>query len=331
MELSPLQAVPSFVLTPCNVPFCAHPSQASVGAAARAPATAMALSKLSGDEQGIILGQLCNALEPRLAWYFSSASSELRALLTPTLRQQLRADHEAAAALCRKVGTSCKKLREKTNVCWYNRGLSAADLTTLGTLGSVLPALRHLTLSESLLEDLTLRESSAGPDGVQRLAEGLGAGALPAVTLFATDGMHVGDAGASALAAALGRSAMPRLKLLNLTSASIGDAALVALALALRRLPALESLRLSYNPLGDEGLAALVVPPPTTGALSPPIVVLTMLKRLILRSTQITDTGCATLASALDSGALPALDWLNLDGIPASVAAIATCMRLATR
>ena len=29
----------------------------------------MALSKLSGDEQGIILGQLCNTLEPRLAFY----------------------------------------------------------------------------------------------------------------------------------------------------------------------------------------------------------------------------------------------------------------------
>ena len=33
---------------------------------------AMALSKLSGDEQGIILGQLCNTLEPRLAVYFLS-------------------------------------------------------------------------------------------------------------------------------------------------------------------------------------------------------------------------------------------------------------------
>ena len=41
---------------------------------------AMALSKLSADEQGIILGQLCNALEPRLAVYFSSANSGLRML-----------------------------------------------------------------------------------------------------------------------------------------------------------------------------------------------------------------------------------------------------------
>ena len=52
----------------------------------------MALSKLSGDEQGIILGQLRNTLEPRLAMYFSSANKELRALLTPSVQQQLRTD-----------------------------------------------------------------------------------------------------------------------------------------------------------------------------------------------------------------------------------------------
>ena len=45
-------------------------------AAERARAAAMAFSKLSGDEQGIILGQLRNALEPRLVMYFSSASKE---------------------------------------------------------------------------------------------------------------------------------------------------------------------------------------------------------------------------------------------------------------
>ena len=286
----------------------------------RAPRAAMALSKLSGDEQGIIFSQLCNALDPGVAVNFGSTGSELRAL-TQALLLQLRADHEMAAALCRKVGMrSCKELREAKSVYWRCKGLSSDDLATLGTLGLVLPA----------LEDLRLFEPTA-VDGVQRLAEGLGAGALPAVTFLSLSSMHIGNAGASALVAALGRGALPRLKTLHLNNTGIGDAALVALALALRRLPALESLRLSYNPLGDEGLAALVVPPPTTGALSPPIVVLTMLKRLILRSTQITDTGCATLASALDSGALPALDWLNLDGIPASVAAIATCMRLATR
>ena len=72
----------------------------------------MALSKLSSDEQGIILRQLLNTLEPRLAMYFSSASKELRALLTPAVQQQLRTDYGEATALCLKMGMrDCKELR----------------------------------------------------------------------------------------------------------------------------------------------------------------------------------------------------------------------------
>jgi hypothetical protein len=275
----------------------------------------MALSKLSGDEQGIILGQLRNTLEPRLVMYFSSASSELRPLLTPALRQQLRDDHEVAAALCVKMGMrSCKELREAAVVDWCDKGLSAADLATLGLLGSVLPALELLTLNET--------SGSAGLDGVQRLAEGLVAGALPAVTELGIVNMHVGDAGASALAAALDRGALPRLKVLNLMGADIGDAALVALAPALRRRPALEDLWLLGNPFGDEGLAALVAPPPPADTPPLPAGAPKKLRVLDLDETQVSDAGCAALAAALDSGALPALEVLSLDDIPASAAAI---------
>ena len=181
----------------------------------------------------------------------------------------------------------------------------------LGTLGSLLPALEELYLID---------EPAAGPDGVQQLAEKLGAGALPAANYLVIMSTHLGDAGASALAAALGRGALPRLKNLHLIGNAIGDAGLVALAPALRRLPALEALSLSGNPFGDEGLAALVAPPPPAGA-PPPTGVLTKLERLILSETQINDAGCAALASALDSGALPKLGTLNLAGIPASLAA----------
>ena len=279
----------------------------------------MALSKLSGDEQGIILGQLCNTLEPRLAVYFSSASSELQVLLTPALRQQLRADYETAAVLCHKVGMQgCKELREAKHVRWVSKGLSAADLATLGTLGSVLPALCSLSLCES--------SDAAVPDGAQRLAEGLNAGALPAVSYLDLD-IHVGDAGASALAAALGRGALPRLEFLSLSNASMGDAGLVALAPALRRLPALEQLYLLNNPFGDEGLAALLAPPVPAGAPPPTTGGLTKLKVLLLSYTEVTEAGCAALASALDSGALPALERLNLIGIPASAAAKAAVGR----
>ena len=164
--------------------------------------------------------------------------------------------------------------------------------------------------------------------GAQRLAAGLGAGALPAMTLLAIC-MHVGDAGASALAAALGRGALPRLKILALTNAGIGDAGLVALAPALRRLPALKQLLFPGNPLGDEGLAALVAPPPPAGA--PPTTTggLTKLKRLAsldLNDTQVSDAGCATLASVLDK--LPALKRLYLERTPASVEAKATVGRV---
>ena len=275
----------------------------------------MALSKLSGDEQRIVFVQLCNVLEPRLAVYLSSASNELRTA-TQALLQQLKIDHEAAAALCCKAGLqSCKELREAKEVYWYNKCLSSTDLALLGTLGSVLPA----------LDKLDLYERPACSDGVQRLAEGLGAGALPAVT-WLNLGMPVGDAGASALAAALGRGALPRLQCFGIDD-GIGDAGLVALAPALRRLPALEILAFDRNPIGDEGLAALVAPPPPAGAPPPTTGVLTRLKGLQLRDTQITDAGCATLAAAINSGALPALERVFLEGIPASAAAKAAACR----
>ena len=278
----------------------------------------MALSKLSGDEQGIILGQLLNALEPCLAVYFSSASSELRVLLTPALRQQLKADHEAAAALCHKIRMGCmmgccKGLREAKEVDCIENGLSAADLAMLGRLGTVLPALDSLSIWQF--------SGAAGPDGVQRLAEGLVAGALPAMTYLAFNGMHVGNEGASAFAAPLGRGALPRLKTLLLTCSGIGDAGLVALAPALRRLPALVCLSLGNNPLGDDGIAALVAPPPPVDALPPPTGGLKKLMELALNYTQITDAGCAALAATLNSGALPALKDLSLVAIPASNAA----------
>ena len=296
----------------------------------QADAAPPTLLSLSGDEHRSIFTQLCNVLEPRVAVAFSSASQELRAL-TQALLQPLRAAHEAAAALCHKVGRmlyqestcasrnslqlrcsvrSCKGLAARGVISWDNKGLTAADLELLGTLGSVLPALERLTLSNI----------SAGPDGVQRLAEGLGAGALPAVTKLHLEGIHVGDAGASALTAALGRGALPRLEFLCLSHAAIGDAGLAALAPALRRLPALETLDLQGNPIAF--VALLVAPPPPgefLGGLR-----LTKLKQLILNNTQITDAGCAALAAALDCDALPALKTLQLYGIPASAAAKAT-------
>ena len=277
----------------------------------------MALSALSGDEQGILFVQLCNVLDPGIAVAFGSTNSELWAL-TQAERQQLKADYEVAAAQATALGIalmrpfkelSCKELREAKAV--YSRSsLTEAELSLLGTLGSALVALEKLDL-----------RGEAGPDGVQRLAEKLGAGALPAVTWLNLDNTHVGDAGASALAAALGRGAMPQLEHLALRDTDLCDAGLVALAPALRRRPALEWLGLYGNMFGDEGLAALVAPPPPAGAPPPTTGGLAKLKEFDLGGTQITDAGCATLTGVLNSGALPVLETLYLSGTPASATA----------
>ena len=265
------------------------------------------LCTLGDDLLCVVFEGLRNPLEPRFAVDFSSANRGLWAV-TQALRQQLKAEYEAAAALCLKVGMrSCKELREAKEVYWDNTGLSAADLALLGTLGLVLPALKWLVMSET-------SAGAAGPDGVQRLVEGLDTGALPAVNGVLFVNIHVGDAGSSALAAALSRGALPQLKVLLLGGTGIGDAGLVTLAPALRRLPALDLLDLNGNPFGDEGLAALVAPSPPAGAPSPPIRGLTELRQLDLSRTQVTDAGCATIYSALDRGALPALRELHIFG-----------------
>jgi len=82
------------------------------------------------------------------------------------------------------------------------------------------------------------------------------------------------------------------------------------------------ALNLDGNPLGDEGLAALVAPPPPPAGAPPPTTGgLAKLRLLRLNDTQIADAGCAALAAALDGGALPALDGLGLFGTRASAAA----------
>ena len=249
-----------------------------------------AMSKLSEDQHRSIFGHLCNALDPRAAMDFSSASFGLWAL-TEDLRQQLRSEHEAMAALCLEVGLrSCKELREAPRL-WLRR--------------------KNLVwLCKGHEPGLCIGESAA----MQRLFKGLGVGALPALTTLhlesdmgGRDDPRLGDVGAAALAAALGRDALPRLESLDLHAAAIGDAGLVALAPGLRRLPGLEQLSLNFNPFGDEGLAALVAPPLPAGAR-----VLTKLKELNLEGSQVSDVGCAALAAALDSGALPALQKIRL-------------------
>ena len=112
------------------------------------------LDALPDEIQQVIFGQLCNALDPRSAVAYSSASKGLREPMqrvgegaSKSLLQQLKEENAAAAALCRKVRVrSCKALREAKEIKWLNKGLSATDLATLGKLTPVLPALERLSL-----------------------------------------------------------------------------------------------------------------------------------------------------------------------------------------
>ena len=306
-------------------------------------AVRMALIVLSDDELTSIFSRLCNPLRPCDAVDFGSANHGLW-VLTKELRQQLKEWHETAAALGCKIHLQtllhggeaavrmrkCRALRQMLCAMWVDVGLSATDLTTLATLSSVMPALVELRLIENL------PTGKSGPDGVQLLATGLGAGALPALTLLQLDNMYVGNAGASALGAAVSCGALPRLEKLLLDTNGIGDAGLIALAPALRGRPALQQLLLVHNPIGDEGLAALVAPPPPppppppTGVLLPPTEVLMKLKELTLSYTQISDAGCAALAAAFDRGALPECNLLNMGGNSAGAAAKANLVRALT-
>ena len=317
-----------------------RPDQAhALGSGPSLEAIGLAFLKLSEDEVRNVFKQAWNLLEPHTAVNFSSVSKGLWAS-TEVLRQQLRAAHEATAALCLKGLTRCKvspgfaidkrdELNDNGSTTRQGQGLSAAELATLGTLLSLLPALKSLHLLEGaplegVRDTLHLQWRHAAPpsnDGMQQLAEGLVAGALPSVDRIVLMNTHVGDAGALALAAALGRGALRRLKYLKLENAAISDAGLIALTPALRRLPALVTLALPINPLGDEGFAALLAPPPLADATSPPTGGLTQLWHLDLSSTQVSDAGCAALVAAVNYGALPALGLPELFGIPASFAA----------
>ena len=90
------------------------------------------LDALPDEMQQVVFGQLCNALDPRSAVAYSSASKGLRELMQrvgegagKSPLQQLKEENAAAAALCRKLkARSCKTLREASHVKLRNQDLS---------------------------------------------------------------------------------------------------------------------------------------------------------------------------------------------------------------
>ena len=133
------------------------------------------------------------------------------------------------------------------------------------------------------------------------------AAACPCCALSVSFDAQAGLQGATALASSLTKRALPSLLWLELDKNELGDAELAALAPALRQLPKLKVLWLDGNNITDRGLASLLAPG-----------VLPSLEQLYLQDCWVTDEGCATLASALRSGALPSLIVLGLYGNLAS-------------
>ena len=212
---------------------------------------------------------------------------------------------QQAAALAASCGLTCEKLRAQSTLqlgVAINRPLTLAHWRTLGTLARCrsLPSLQRLNIEGS----------DSGDEGVALLADGLRRGRLPSLQLLHLINAQIGPQGATALAPALTKRALPSLKGLVLDDNPLGDAGLAALLPALRRLPPLIQLCLAGTSIGDEGVASLVAQP-TAGALK-------SLEVLNLDRNQITDAGCATLASALGGGALPALTWLFFFSNPAA-------------
>ena len=86
------------------------------------------LDALPDEIQQLVFGQLCNALDPRSAVAYSSASKGLREPMqrvgegaSKSLLQQLKEENAAAAALCLKLRLqNCKELREANDIEWLH-------------------------------------------------------------------------------------------------------------------------------------------------------------------------------------------------------------------
>jgi len=274
------------------------------------------LLELSHDELGVIVDGLADPLQPVVAVALSSTCLGLWTPLQAAL-EVLKGRHARAVALCRKVGTSCAALRDAEKLDWFYKGLTAADVATLGTLLRWTPRLDILWLQANSFRDR----------GMQALCEGMGRGAAPSLRDLLIGKNQFGPVGAEALAAAFGRGAMPKLDFLSLPDNPIGNQGVAALCAPLRKLPALKVLDLFKCNIGDEGVASLVADLGKDDFKA--------LEKLHLAHNKITDAGAAKLVATIDAGGLPKLvdhfNFLENGNAATSAALLAVHRALAKR
>ena len=146
---------------------------------------------------------------------------------------------------------------------------------------------------------------------MQALFEGLGAGAAQSLGVLSLISNNIGPAGAETLAAALHRGAMPKIEELYISFNPIGNQGMASLTAALRKMTNLSSLGFSRCNIGDEGVASLVADLGKDDYKQLETLCLGNDNRNISSvRTLITDAGEAKLAAAIDAGGLPKLEEL---------------------
>ena len=223
------------------------------------PTTSCLLLTLKHDEFGVIVQELCDPAQPRIALQLSSTSRNLRLLMGARLAE-LREQHEDAKALAAILRTRLSELPTRTVISSARRTSGHTASVNLQFASTSWRALGDLARCQSLpsLTRLSVNtQGSGGDEGVALLAAGLGVGCLPSLHSLHLSNVHLGPQGAAALASALNKRAVPLLKILDLTRNPLGDAGINAIAPCLRELDALQTLWLGCACIGDEGAASL--------------------------------------------------------------------------
>lgn len=259
--LGELQRSVDAAVNACHSELQRRPSHSRFPPAPHQPSTGASclLLTLKHDEFGVIVQELCDPTQPRIALQLSSASRSLRLLMGARL-VELQEQHEEAKALAAILRTRLSELptrsmisssrRTSVYMSYVNLQFSISNWRTLGDLARCqsLPSLRSLEV---------ISQGSGGDEGVALLAAGLGVGCLPSLQSLYLNNVNLGPQGASALASALNKRAVPSLKILNLTGNPLGDAGMNAIVPCLRELDVLEQLWLGCACISDEGIASL--------------------------------------------------------------------------